>query len=305
MKTSYTAGSEQSHGVFTEFIRLYQRIRRFRKEGTVDLLCEVRAAEQMMKRAIGKDIQNLKMLEIGPGQLPRQAAYFAQNNEVVGIDLDVVSNDLRIRDLRNMWAKNGLKRVAKTLGRKLIGFDRWYLDELSKQMGVTHLTCPILQQMDASKTDFPECSFDVVYSFNVFEHLPDPEAVLIESIRVVRPGGCVFVHLHLYTSDDGCHDLRAGLDDRGQLPWWPHLRPGSAEVVQTSAYINKYLLSNWHDLFQRMLPGAEIEHWKATGPEQHEQLRRARMECASLSKYSDLELLTRHVVVCWRKPTPH
>jgi Methyltransferase domain len=48
----------------------------------------------------------------------------------------------------------------------------------------------------------------LVYSFNVFEHLPDPAVVLAGKIRVTRPGGFVLTHFHLYSSDSGGHDAR-------------------------------------------------------------------------------------------------
>jgi len=48
-------------------------------------------------------------------------------------------------------------------------------------------------EMDATRLAFPDAAFDLVYSFNVFEHLPDPAATFAEMTRVLRPGGVAFV----------------------------------------------------------------------------------------------------------------
>ncbi|HEX2117042.1 MAG TPA: class I SAM-dependent methyltransferase [Alphaproteobacteria bacterium] len=64
----------------------------------------------------------------------------------------------------------------------------------------------VLRQMDASKLDFADDMFDVVYSFDAFEHFPDPAAVLSEAIRVTRNGGLIFVDFGpLYNAPYGLH----------------------------------------------------------------------------------------------------
>jgi ubiquinone/menaquinone biosynthesis C-methylase UbiE len=55
-----------------------------------------------------------------------------------------------------------------------MGYD-WLFDrELMRQLQVRKMPRPRMFQMDASRMDFPDGSFDSVYSCNVFEHLPDP-----------------------------------------------------------------------------------------------------------------------------------
>lgn len=46
-----------------------------------------------------------------------------------------------------------------------------------------------VERVEGVKLPFPDASFDVVVSLDVFEHIPDPDAHLDEVGRVLRPGG--------------------------------------------------------------------------------------------------------------------
>lgn len=46
-----------------------------------------------------------------------------------------------------------------------------------------------LRVMDAERLEFPDASFDAVYSFGVLHHVPSTERALAEVRRVLRPGG--------------------------------------------------------------------------------------------------------------------
>jgi SAM-dependent methyltransferase len=45
-----------------------------------------------------------------------------------------------------------------------------------------------VRTMDASRLQLADASIDLAYSYNVFEHLPDPAATFAEIARVLRPG---------------------------------------------------------------------------------------------------------------------
>lgn len=60
---------------------------------------------------------------------------------------------------------------------------------------------------DGRQLPFPACCVDVVHSSNVLEHVEQPEHLLDELVRVVRPGGLVYVSFTPWWSPWGGHEL--------------------------------------------------------------------------------------------------
>ena len=52
---------------------------------------------------------------------------------------------------------------------------------------------PHLQQADVMSLPYEDQTFDVVMAAHVLEHLPDPQRALAEMVRVLKPGGMVFL----------------------------------------------------------------------------------------------------------------
>ncbi len=50
-----------------------------------------------------------------------------------------------------------------------------------------------LLTMDARILEFPDNSFDMVFSFHALEHIPEPQRALAEMGRVLRPGGMYLI----------------------------------------------------------------------------------------------------------------
>lgn len=73
---------------------------------------------------------------------------------------------------------------------------------------------------DASDTGLPSESFDTIIMNDAFEHLADPEAVLAECGRLLRPGGRVFINFPPYGHPYGEH-----LSDLIGIPWVHRLFP--------------------------------------------------------------------------------
>lgn len=52
---------------------------------------------------------------------------------------------------------------------------------------------------DITGMDLPSGQFDLVYAYQVFEHLPEPRPIFDELLRLTRPGGLVLVHTDMET----------------------------------------------------------------------------------------------------------
>jgi len=120
------------------------------------------------------DFQNtrgLRVLEIGCG-MGTDGAQFAKAGAIyTGIDL----TDAAVELARKRFQVSGLK-------------------------GEFHVA-------DAEGLDFPEASFDLVYSHGVLHHTPDIEAAVREIHRVLKPGGRAMVMLY----HRGSYNYRVGI----------------------------------------------------------------------------------------------
>ena len=73
---------------------------------------------------------------------------------------------------------------------------------------------------DALNLSLPENSFDVVVMNDFMEHIYDPEGALKEALRVLKPGGRIFVNFPPYFHPTGAH-----MSDVIGIPWVHMLFP--------------------------------------------------------------------------------
>lgn len=244
---------------------------------------------------IGKDI-----LDIGPGQNKRFMHCFGVDNTVTGIDMDVLPDSLGLADLVAMYRQNSMVRLIKTVGRKLLRSDQRFVKDLYRELEASPKSAAIpVQSGNAERMSFREDSFDMVYSFSVFEHLKEPRAAIREVVRVLRPGGVAQISLHLYTSHSGCHDPKIFANWQPEAPFWPHLRPRFQSTVEENSWLNKISLAEWQEVFQGEMPGVSFKF------DRQEELAAPLAElraAGELEGYTDEELLTVNLVAVWQKP---
>jgi ubiquinone/menaquinone biosynthesis C-methylase UbiE len=62
---------------------------------------------------------------------------------------------------------------------------------------------PDLREADAEHLPFPDNTFDVVYSYGVMHHSPDPARCIREARRVLKPGGALHIMIYRHPSLTG------------------------------------------------------------------------------------------------------
>lgn len=196
--------------------------------------------------------------------------------------------------------RNGLGRFFKTAGRKVViggaNAKAW-----AKAIGTDKLPSPRLIHGDICQAPPDAGSFDVVMSWSVFEHLPLPREALANIIELLNPGGILYISLHLYTSCNGHHDIRAFTGHEDEIPPWAHLRPSKRDLVNQSSYLNEWRLHQWRKLFSEMTPGA-AEYLEASYCREHFASKMTGQLRRELSEFTDEELYTVDVLYAWKKP---
>ncbi|HET7708734.1 MAG TPA: class I SAM-dependent methyltransferase [Sphingomicrobium sp.] len=121
---------------------------------------------------------------------------------------------------------------------------------------------------DAQRLQFRDNWFDLCFSQNALEHIPDPEMAFREAVRVTRPGGMVYFQFDpVWTADSGSHFV----DQIGE-PWLHLLEEDDALIARMSAAgadsetinafqkeMNRRPISYYREMFPRVIRQLNLE----------------------------------------------
>jgi ubiquinone/menaquinone biosynthesis C-methylase UbiE len=129
-------------------------------------------------------------------------------------------------------------------------------------------------KVDAQDLIYRDELFDIVISQNAFEHIPDPAKALRECLRVLKPGGLLFVTFDpVWTADSGSHFLH-----RVGEPWLQLIAPdedfvaamqrNGAEQSEVNSFLNDmnrhhvtYYRESFPPLLEKACDSFKLESW--------------------------------------------
>jgi ubiquinone/menaquinone biosynthesis C-methylase UbiE len=115
-----------------------------------------------------------------------------------------------------------------------------------KMLAENGLTTTRIREGVGEQLPFADASFDVVYSFQVLEHVQDPFRVLAEAWRVLRPGGILYCNAPNY---------RTFFEGHYNVLWFPYWSKRAAKLYLRMLRRNPALIDHLNFLTEPDMRG--------------------------------------------------
>jgi SAM-dependent methyltransferase len=217
------------------------------------------AYRESYEQLTGRRFYEARVLEIGYGARPfRLLALISMGIDIVGIDLDVPMLSFNPTDLFRILRTNGPERALKTAVRGLL-FDRGEQANLRAALASRGHRLNLERARfivgDAAAYDYGSGMFDIIFSDDVFEHVPpeDLEKLAYRLASILSPSGVALITPNVFPGICGGHLVEWNpdrVDDRKQKRSepWEHLRKAR---FAADPYLNRLPRSAYRDLFTK------------------------------------------------------
>jgi SAM-dependent methyltransferase len=236
------------------------------ESGFERVLADLAQYDELLRRYTGKPLSEARAFEIGYGARPyRLRAVHATGADVCGVDAEAPLLSSERSQYRTILLRNGWERLAKTLIRHVL-FDRQQEAMFREILAQHGLQAPSPGPHRFLVGDAAECqppgSFDLIYSFAVFEHIERDslERLVARMPSWLVPGGIALIVPDVFTGFHGGHlvEWEASTFDvriqRRSEPW-EHLRKRRYRANTT---LNELTRSDYKKLFSEHFEILEI-----------------------------------------------
>ncbi|QCB29357.1 class I SAM-dependent methyltransferase [Corynebacterium endometrii] len=155
-------------------------------------------------KAMATLARSVRLLRSFKHEQPRPNIFYGGLAEDTAALISALASDAAVPLHRILDVGGGPGYFAEAFARR--GVDYFGVEPDVGEMAAAGITVANAVRGDGTRLPFRDASFDVTYSSNVAEHIPNPWDMGAEMLRVTRPGGLVVMSYTVWLGPFGGHE---------------------------------------------------------------------------------------------------